>query len=152
MDALRQSDSTERHLILRWQGPFLIRDCQLVPHPSEPASLPEDFAGLYVAISDFPLRGTHALTYIGQTRSIRGRLKAHDWFNWEWRLELYVARIDDENLRKDAENLLIRAHIPPANTQHKARGVEVNPPLRIWNYGRFWGLFPEVSSAHEWNQ
>jgi hypothetical protein len=151
VDLVKTVDPAERHLVLTWQGPFLLRDSQLASHPAEHVPLPDDFAGLYVATSDFPLRGTHALTYIGQTRSIRGRLREHEWFAWEWRLELYIARVDDAKLRDDAENLLIRAHAPPANTQHKARGSKVSPPLRIWNLGRFWGLFPEVSSGHEWN-
>jgi len=28
---------------------------------------------------------------------------------------------------------------------------KLKPHLRVWNEGRYWKLFPEVSSQHEWN-
>jgi hypothetical protein len=151
---IRQSIKGERFIQLDWQGPFLLRDGTLRSHPVEPAEPPGPAAGLYVIVSDFPLRGSQTLAYIGETKDLKARLRQpdHKWLRWEWRLEVYVALVPNKKIREDAENLLIRAHAPPGNTQHIARGSKVTPPMRIWNYGRYWGLFPEVSSEHEWHR
>jgi hypothetical protein len=59
----------------------------------------------------------------------------------------------DEPLSKQLETLLIPAHSPPYNNVHISTPPTTPPrPLRLWNVGRFWGLFPEVSSTHDWYQ
>jgi hypothetical protein len=145
----------ERHLELFWEGPFGLADGVLSRHPLGPEPQRHPKPGLYIAVSDLPLRGSRVLLYVGKSaRSLSNRLKEHRWFQWEWNLEVYIAQFaeTDLSLLDDAECLLIRAHLPPANTQHIARTRRISQPLRIWNIGRFWGLYPEISSRHEWNR
>ena len=141
----------ERHIELQWRGPYVLQEEKLAQHPVEMENLPQDEPGLYIATSDHPLHGTHALTYIGETgRLVSQRLKEHEWLSWEWRLELFVVPVLDAELRRDAEKLLIFAHSPAGNAKSVSEPPEFSAPLRIWNTGRFWGLYPEISSEHEW--
>ena len=143
----------ERLVELAWYGPFLLRDGRLAEHPLEPAPLPQDAPGLYVATGDHPLQGHQVLLYIGQTgRLVSQRICEHAWLQEEWRLEVYVTDVEDDALRNELEALLIYAHSPLYNSSHIGSPPALVTPLRIWNRGRFWRLFPEVSSAHDWYQ
>jgi hypothetical protein len=143
----------ERLIELIWYGPLLLRDGILVKHPLEPTALPADKPGLYVATGDHPLYGEQVLLYIGQTgRLLSQRINEHTWLQEEWRLEVYITDVEDNALRNELEALLIYAHSPIYNSSHIGTPPALVTPLRIWNRGRFWRLFPEVSSGHDWYQ
>lgn len=149
---LRQNPK-ERLIELMWHGPFLLRGGKLVKHPLEQVALPPDEPGLYIATGAHPLYGSQVLLYIGQTgRLLTERVSEHRWLREEWRLELFVTEVKDDSLRNDLEKLLIYAHSPPYNSDYIANPPKLLTPLRIWNRGRMWGLYPEVSSEHDWYQ
>jgi hypothetical protein len=139
---------------LDWTGPFILdHDAHLQEHPVEPCPVPDDGPGLYAIASELSERGTHQLSYIGESGSVHSRLTAHyhDWLHDQWRLEVYIAPLDaDDSLRRDVEALLIRAHVPPNNTKHIARSTPIERNLRVWNCGRHPFLRPEVSLQHPW--
>ncbi|MGQ0551817.1 MAG: hypothetical protein ACT4PU_01190 [Planctomycetota bacterium] len=144
----------ERLVRLKWHGPYLLQASgQLCEHPLERQQLPADRGGLYVIHGMNPLLATSSLIYIGETsRLATERLMAHKWLEQEWRVEVYVAPLPDRRLRKQLEALLVYAHQPPSNSKLVANPPRLRQPLRLWNEGRFWGLYPEVSSGHPWNQ
>jgi len=141
----------ERHYEFEWKGPYLLRNGMLRGHPAENCPLPPAKPGIYILTGDHPLHGNHSLLYIGKTQNfLQHRIKEHKWFKEEWRVEVFVALVEGKNVRSDAEKLLIYAHSPLYNAAHIAEPPRPKPPLRIWNVGRYWGLFPEVSSEHDW--
>jgi len=108
-------------------------------------------SGLYVILGDHPLHGPRSLLYIGETESFKRRfLEHHSWVSEEDRVEVYVAKLKEPQRRKDVESLLIYAHSPIYNSRNVAEPPKLKPHLRVWNEGRYWKLFPEVSSQHEW--
>ena len=148
-----QHDARERHVKLHWEGPFLLRDGKLVSHPLEPYPIPNGGGGLYMIHGLNPLSNNSCLLYIGLTERFGKRIADHgDWLGREWRVEVYLASVPDPDLRADLEALLIYSHQPQYNSRDHSRCRNFTAPLRIWNVGRFWGLHPEVSSRHPWNE
>ena len=108
-------------------------------------------SGLYTILGDHALHGPRSLLYIGETESFKQRFLEHDsWVSEEDRVEVYVAKLKEPQRRKDVESLLIYAHSPIYNSRNVAEPPKLKPHLRVWNEGRYWKLFPEVSSQHEW--
>jgi len=106
--------------------------------------------GLYLVISDHPIHGARSLQYIGKTNSFSRRLDEHQWIQNEWRVEIYLAELGDEISRDDVEKLMIYAHSPSYNSKNISKPPNLTHNYRIWNYGRFWKLYPEISSLHDW--
>ena len=143
----------ERHIELFWHGPFQLgSDGKLGASPLEPEDALPNSSGVYAVTADHPLQGPRTLFYIGKTsRMLSDRLSEHSWLREEWRVEIYAADVPSE-LVDDVEKLLIYAHTPTSNERSISKPPNLARPLRIWNRGRFWGLYPEVSSEHNWFQ
>lgn len=142
----------ERFVTLDWRGPFRLVDGKLALHPLEAATLPRDVGGVYALHGLNPLLNGSSPLYIGESgRLLTTRLAEHKWLSREWRVEAYVAPLPGKPLRKDVERLLAYAHQPPSNSALVGTAPDFRKPIRIWNTGRFWGLYPEVSSQHPWN-
>jgi hypothetical protein len=155
---MKKDIQSERLVRLEWQGPFSYGPNGLAesildrfgPTKEELVSLFGQ-SGLYCIIGDHPLHGARSLLYIGRTNNIERRFKEHDWWvRQEWRVEIYLAKLEDRTLLEDVERLLVYAHTPHYNSVSIAGISGLKNPLRIWNEGRYWKLYPEVSSLHHW--
>jgi len=142
---------------LTWIGPIAHGGEGLQKHPIDPQA-PGDNAiekilkrgGLYMIIGDHPTHGSRTLLYIGQTKDFDGRFWSHrNWLKEEWQVEVYLCELVDPKIRDDAERLLIYAHSPAYNSRN-IDSLKLTEPIRIWNVGRYWRLFPEISSEHVW--
>jgi hypothetical protein len=145
---------------LKWVGPFSYGEDGLDkplldsfgPRRKERDSFMNK-PSLYAILGDHPLHGARSLLYIGQTASFGKRFDDHDeWVKDEWRVEVYLAQYDNDQLREDVEALLIFAHSPHYNSKSVAEPPQPSKQLRVWNEGRYWKLFPEVSSQNQWFQ
>lgn len=150
-------DNKEILIRLEWVGPF-----SLGPNGIEPNRV-DGFGpkqrdlkkyhrkpGFYIIVGDHPIYGARSLLYIGQTKSFGRRFQEHYvWLSEEWRIEIYFAAYSKINMFENIEKLLIYAHSPPYNSKNISDPI-INPSMRIWNVGRYWKLFPEISSLHPW--
>lgn len=150
-------DRDARFVLIQWHGPFGYGKDGLRRSRLDPGGPRKDDlrrliadAGLYLVIGDHPTYGARSLLYIGRTNRFDRRLNdEHKWIAEEWRVEIYLGVLSDASALNDVESLLINAHSPP----YCARCIDscmLTSHLRVWNDGQFWGLFPEVSSAHPW--
>jgi hypothetical protein len=144
-------------VILKWVGPFSYTPNGLGKSLLDGMGPIEEslraFEGrpvVYLFLGDHPLHGARSLLYIGQTQNFAQRILHHDrWLKQEWRVEVYLAEVSAR--LNDVERLLIYAHSPHYNGASVSNPKQkFNPPLRIWNEGSFWKLYPEVSSEHPW--
>lgn len=149
----------ERFVRLDWHGPFSYGEEGLAaslldrfgPRDNELSNFVGK-AGLYLVLGDHPTHGSRTLLYIGRTNEIGRRFKEHhSWIKEEWRVEIYLAVLEDPALLSEVEALLIYAQTPPYNSSVGSPPRLPRVPLRVWNCGRHWKLYPEVSSAHPWN-
>ncbi|MCY2989671.1 MAG: hypothetical protein NTY19_17605 [Planctomycetota bacterium] len=142
---------SEREVWLDWRGPFeFTADGELTRCRGCVSKRPPSGSGIYLATGDQPLYGRGVLMYIGRTRrGFNHRLPEHEWLCSEWSVEIYAATVD-EALIDDVERLLIYVHSPLYNCSNVSEPPRLASPLRIFNIGRFWGLYPEVSSRHAW--
>ena len=149
-------DHDARFVRLDWRGPFLAGpDGALAPSPpsTQASDLEEALGGrgVYLVLGDHPVHGSRALLYIGRSDDLEGRLRTHaGWIGQQWRAEVYLADVCDEDLLKDVERLLIYAHSPCYNAQDVASRPTFSREIRLWNCGSFFRLLPEVSSLHPW--
>ena len=147
----------ERLIKLKWVGPFSYGPNGLgesmISHFGARQKEPKKFyrhGGLYIVIGDHPVHGIRSLIYIGKTNLFGRRLKEHKWLIEEWRIEIYLTKLSGEKTRSEVENLLIYAHSPTYNSQSIANPPNFKTHYRIWNEGRYWKLYPEISSQHDW--
>lgn len=151
-------DRDARFVRIVWHGPFGYDKNGLRRSRIDPGGpVGEDLRGLrgksgvYMVLGDHPTYGSRALLYIGRTNRFERRLDGeHKWIAEEWRVEVYFGVLSDSSALDDVESLLIHAHSPPYCTQC-IESCTLSEHLRVWNDGRFWALFPEVSSKHPWN-
>lgn len=150
-------DRDSRFVLVTWHGPFGydkngLRRSRVDPGGPVGTDLRglRGKSGIYVVIGDHPTYGARALLYIGRTNRFERRLnEEHEWIADEWRVEVYLGTLSDPSALNDVESLLIHAHSPPYCSKC-IDGCTLAAHLRVWNDGRFWGLFPEVSSKHPW--
>ena len=150
------SKNINRLLKLNWAGPFAygprgIEASKIDSHATK-SELNEYLGkpGIYIVIGDHPIHGSRSLLYIGRSSTLERRLDEHyNWIAEEWRVEIYLAVIRNKKDREDAESLLIHAHSPAYNSKN-IESINIAPPMQIWNQGRFWRLFPEISSENPW--
>jgi hypothetical protein len=123
---------------LTWYGPFVLRNGKLAPHPVEPISLKPRGPGLYVVTGDHPIYGREGLLYIGETCSFTERFDAHSkiWLEEEWRIAVYITKVQCKELRENLEKLLIYAHSPPYNGKYMSDRPPISQLLRVWNANR----------------
>lgn len=147
----------ERFLRLDWHGPFSYGEqglgASLLDRFGPQEDVLEDFlgkGGLYLVLGDHLLHGPRSLLYIGRSNAFGRRFGEHHlWVKQEWRVEVYLTILEDPVLLSDVETLFIYAHLPHYNSASSP--PRLRAPLRVWNCGRYWKLFPEVSSNHDWN-
>lgn len=127
---------------LIWDGPFSVESnsVQTSEHAGD--------QGIYLIVADHQVYGPRSLLYIGKAMSFGRRFDAHsEWLSHEWNVEIYLAPIKGTKLLGDAEALLIYAHSPPYNSSSISDLGQIQP-LRIFNLGHYWGLYPEVSEEY----
>ena len=158
---LMHPDSEFPLVELEWFGPFYFQENRFNPFPS--AHLPEggieelaDQSGIYIVIGEHAIHGSQALLYIGQAKNLSGRFTSQfeGWVQYQNNVQVYLAPVDDESLMRPIEALLIYSHSPANNSEYIGMGsvpeILRKSPVRIWNSGRRWRLFPEVSSLNKY--
>ena len=120
--------------------------------------------GIYQIYGYHPVYGTNVLLYIGkaQNQTFATRIAQEGWeYNEDSKnIQIYVGRIYNENSSSDevwdelidtAERMLIYSHEPARNSSNilnitrdkeKLKSFE---DIRIFNYGRYKSLMPEIS-------
>ena len=150
------SNHIMRLIKLNWIGPFAygprgIEASKFDSHATE-IELKKHLGkpGIYIVIGDHPIHGSRSLLYIGRSSRLERRLDEHyNWIAEEWRVEIYLAVIKKKKDREYVESLLIHAHSPAYNSKN-IESINIAPSIQIWNQGRFWRLFPEISSDNPW--
>ncbi len=120
--------------------------------------------GIYQIYGYHPVYGTNVLLYIGkvQEQTFAKRIAKEGWeYNEDSKnIQIYVGRIYNENNSDDkawnklidtAERMLIYSHEPARNssnilniTKNKEK-LKSFEDIRIFNYGRYKSLMPEIS-------
>jgi hypothetical protein len=148
----------ERFIRLKWVGPFSygpngLGESTISNSGARKKELKKFYmhGGLYIVIGDHPVHGSRSLLYVGKTNLFSRRLQdEHKWLSEEWRIEIYLTQLSGKETRSDVEKLLIYAHSPSYNSQSIANPPNFKTHYRIWNEGRYWKLYPEISSQHDW--
>jgi len=148
----------EKLIKLKWIGPFSYGPNGLIKSATDPFGPSQkqlnayyDHGGLYSVIADHPVHGLRSLIYIGQTNSFSRRLEdEHIWLCEEWRTDIYLTKLEREKIRDDVEKLLIYVHSPAYNSKNISNPPKLKIRYRILNEGRFWKLYPDISSQHDW--
>ncbi|MDE0279633.1 MAG: hypothetical protein OXN16_00925 [Gammaproteobacteria bacterium] len=145
---------------LYWEGPHSFEEALEMTEDRD-----KGFYQIYIL---HPVYGNDTLVYIGRTNKAFGhRLDdpAHKWMgdhreNNSGRIRIHTGRIvrHEENpisapnaLMEYAESLLIFAHGPSWNGDHVKNRPrvpkDVDPDVRVLNWGQYGLLLPEVSNA-----
>lgn len=134
---------------IEWEGPLSLVEAIRLQTDSD--------YGLYQYYGDHPVYGSGVLLYIGEAgkQTFGKRIAQHNWHRWiPSPTEIYVGRIcsteplDAAEWRRRislAEAIEIFAHSPAFNTQNLNSIGHKGPDVRVLNWGKRKGLFPEVS-------
>lgn len=120
--------------------------------------------GIYQIYGNHPVYGTNVLLYIGkaQEQTFAKRISREGWeYNEDSKnIQIYVGRIYNENNSSDeiwdkmidiAERMLIYSHEPARNSSNilnitkNEEKLKIFEDVRIFNYGRYKSLMPEIS-------
>lgn len=154
-----------RAIDIEWEGPFAVRYCReedAYHTPSLPSDL-EEGAQIYAVYGRHPVYGPNVLLYIGQTqssitgRSVRQRLREHldgrFWFQKELFIHAGIVSeasisVDDPDLIRGVESLLIAVHLPALNSEYMKGPSRTARELHIVNWGVPGSVMPECSSRY----
>jgi hypothetical protein len=141
---------------LEWHGPYGLKDLKALCRSGV------DY-GVYQIYGKHALYGPHCLLYIGkaecQTFGVRIAQEGWEDNRDANNLQIYVGRMGGveppsmegfAQLLDQVESLLIYAHGPACNAAKLKSLPEMQPRLRVLNWGCFRDLMPEVS-AERWN-
>jgi|SRR5208337_5654114 len=153
------SESNETIIHINWEGYFLYKNLKNLKDKLNGQ------AGLYQVYGTYPPHNNQSLLYIGKSENLFHRLEDHTWLSGiDWKkqisdsdnIQIYFGFLKMKPKPKNypelickSESLLIFSHKPILNQQEKNHKMEFGPPenpIRIFNWGNYKFLMPEVST------